>query len=148
MAKLTLSTGSNRGDRATLLNRAANLLESRIGPIVYRSPVRETAAWGLPDQADFLNQILVIDTRRPCRGSELVPELHRLLDVTQAIELELGRTREVHWGPRTVDIDLIFVDDLRYEDARLSLPHPWWRHRLFVTELLPEDPRFLPPYSR
>ncbi|MCP9235411.1 2-amino-4-hydroxy-6-hydroxymethyldihydropteridine diphosphokinase [Lewinella sp. JB7] len=139
MAKLTLSTGSNVGDREFYLARAGSLLEERLGTIVYRSEVIETAAWGYTEQSPFLNQVLVLEAEVETSGPAIGPDLHRLLDITQAIEEELGRQRTLKWGPRTVDIDLIFVDDLRYEDERISLPHPWWRHRPFVTQLLPPD---------
>ena len=132
---VTLALGTNLGDRAGLLAAARVLVEARIGPIVAASSELENPAWGLTDQPDFLNQVIVVHyglTPPPLR-----PQLHRLLDLTQAIELELGRTRKQHWGPRSCDVDIVFVGDLRYEDERLSLPHPWWRERDFVRGLLP-----------
>ena len=137
MAKLTLSLGSNRGDRHALLATARNELAGRLGPLSFQSAVIETEAWGNTQQAGFLNQLVI------CRIPHLITErvqpvvLHRLLDITQSIETALGRVRRRPWGPRTMDIDLIFLDDVRYEDHRISLPHPWWRQRAFVTDLLP-----------
>lgn len=137
MAKLTLSLGSNLGDRTEYLARARRLLTTRIGPIRYASPILETPAWGNTAQPDFLNQVVVIETALP---PPLAAALHHLLDTTQAIEQALGRVRTEHWGPRTVDIDIIFIDDLHYTDDRLTVPHPLWQERSFVTDLLPPDP--------
>lgn len=137
-----MATGSNRGDRAEYLRRAKVLLTERIGPLRYASAVVETAAWGRTEQADFMNQVLVLElggaAGAALREGPVSPAvLHDLLDRTQAIERALGRTRELHWGPRTLDVDLIFLGDVRYEGERLSLPHPWWRQRAFVRDLLP-----------
>lgn len=100
----------------------------------------ETKAWGVEDQPDFLNQVIVVEhdlgsAAGTGKGS-LKTSLLRLLDLTQAIEAELGRERKTPWGPRTCDIDIIFVDDIRFESERLSLPHPWWAERDFVSGLL------------
>ncbi|NJB85232.1 2-amino-4-hydroxy-6-hydroxymethyldihydropteridine diphosphokinase [Lewinella marina] len=148
MAKLTLSIGSNLGNRDEHLKNAREALSRRLGLIHYASPVVETAPWGMTDQPAFLNQLLVVETNARLRGTSIRPELHRLLKETQQIEEELGRERDLHWGPRTVDIDLIFADDVIYEDERISLPHPWWRQRAFVTDLLPTDLRTAPRYFR
>ena len=137
MAKLTLSLGSNLGDRHQLLTAARSKIAASLGLLTYESPIVETPAWGHTDQPNFLNQ-LVICTLYPIDSTTtLRTHLHALLDRTQAIEAELGRERTIHWGSRTIDIDLIFLQDIRYEDHRLSLPHPWWRQRPFVTDLLP-----------
>ena len=140
MAKLTLSLGSNVGDRDLFLREARDLLRGRLGRLVYASEVIETEPWGKPDQSSFLNQVvMVVHSPEPAETS-VGTYLHSILDITQAIEAELGRERKEIWGPRTVDIDLIFADDLTFEDERISLPHPWWREREFVTRLLPPQP--------
>ncbi len=125
------------GDRANFLRRAKVLIGERIGPLTRQSAVVETPAWGNTDQGDFLNQVLEVALPGHWFGNDLTDRLHDLLDQTQAIERELGRERKTQWGPRTIDIDLIFLDDLRFESQRLSLPHPWWREREFVAGLLP-----------
>lgn len=135
MAKLTLSLGSNLGNRRQYLAEARNAIIAEIGPLAFESEIVITPAWGLHDQPDYLNQLLVVLADAPDR--DLPGALHHILDLTQEIEQRLGRERKLHWGPRTIDIDLIFYDDVRYEDERLSLPHPWWRARAFVTDLLP-----------
>ncbi|THH41584.1 2-amino-4-hydroxy-6-hydroxymethyldihydropteridine diphosphokinase [Neolewinella litorea] len=146
MAKLTLSIGSNLGNREEILARARKALTAVLGPIRYASPVLETPPWGKEDQPSFLNQLLVVETAANLSGKGIRDELHRLLSSTQEIENKLGRQRDLHWGPRTIDIDLIFVDDLLYEDERISLPHPWWKQRSFVTDLLPDDHQYAPRY--
>lgn len=131
---LTLALGTNLGDRAVILAAARKLIGERIGPIIAESSVVETAAWGVTDQPDFLNQVVVVDYPAPQPTPHLRPRLHDLLNATQAIEADLGldRTTKTHWGPRTCDVDIIFWGDLRYEDERISLPHPWWAVRDFV----------------
>lgn len=137
MAKLTLSLGSNLGDRDQYLREARRLLSKRLGEIVYESNLLQTPPWGKLDQPAFLNQVIVLHAPDRSAAQTVNAYLHHLLTVTQSIEAELGRERKEHWGPRTVDIDLIFLDDIIYEDERLSLPHPWWRERDFVHRLLP-----------
>lgn len=141
MAKLTLSLGSNLGNRRAILEAAIRELIARLGPLHYRSELIETPAWGLTDQPNFLNAVIVLAAPpdRPTYGSTLPPTLHRYLDACQAVEDQFGRVRGMPWGPRTLDVDLVFVDDIIYEDERLSLPHPWWRERTFVRDLLPID---------
>lgn len=139
---ITLALGSNLGDRHAILASARDHIVERIGPLISASSLRETKAWGVTEQPDFLNQVIVV-RYHPDLGADagakevsLKATLHRLLDLTQGIERDLGRERKTHWGPRTCDIDIIFVDDLRYEDERLSLPHPWWAVREFVGNIM------------
>jgi dihydropteroate synthase/2-amino-4-hydroxy-6-hydroxymethyldihydropteridine diphosphokinase len=87
------------------------------------SPVYETAPWGMTDQPDFLNICLLGRTG-------LSP--HKLLKQFKSIERALGREPGERWGPRAIDIDLIFYDDLIIDDERLSVPHPQLSQRLFV----------------
>ena len=129
-----------------------------MGPILHQTSIIETAAWGKTDQPDFLNQVVVLrptvledrfltDGLFPDAPS-LTERLHDLLNETQLIEELLGRDRKDHWGPRTCDIDIIFVDRIRYEDDRLSLPHPWWRVRDFVGGLIERELPDLQPFGR
>ena len=141
-AKLLLSIGSNLGDRPAILASAVDRIVSDLGPIAYASAVMETAAWGKEDQPSFLNQVVGVSLPLPPPGPETAATLHRMLDVTQCIETAHGRERHQHWGPRTLDIDLIYFGDLVYEDARISLPHPWRHQRPFVYGLLPPGPDF------
>ena len=146
MAKLTLSLGSNLGDRRRFLADARRELGRQLGPLVYTSTLVRNPPWGPVPQEDFLNQVIVLSVEASLSGPPLPADLHRILDITQAIETRAGRQRDVRWGPRTLDIDLIFLEDIIYEDERLSLPHPWWWQRGFVRDLLP--PGLLDPYGR
>lgn len=134
---LTLALGANLGDRESTLAAARRAIGEHIGPIIATSTLLQTPAWGVTDQPDFLNQVIVVDITIDL-PQHLRPRLHQLLDITQSIERELGldRSTKAHWGPRVCDIDLIFLDDLHYEDERISLPHPWWAARDFVGGLI------------
>ena len=137
---LTLALGANLGDREATLRAARQAIAAAIGPIIASTTLLETPAWGVTDQPDFLNQVIVVSV-----SSEFPlhprPRLHQLLDITQEIERSLGldRSKKVHWGPRACDIDLIFLDGWHYEDERISLPHPWWAARDFVGGLIERE---------
>jgi len=141
---VTLALGSNLGDRHVILASARQMIGERIGQITAESKLMETKAWGVEDQPDFLNQVITLQYNfgEHAGAGEvfLKDKLLRLLDLTQEIEVELGRKRKIHWGPRTCDIDIIFVDNVRFETERLSLPHPWWAERAFVRDLLVARP--------
>jgi 2-amino-4-hydroxy-6-hydroxymethyldihydropteridine diphosphokinase len=124
-----LSTGANRGNRLRQLAVARQLIEERIGRVDAASHVYQTKAWGLEDQADFLNQVLKVRTA-------LSPEdvLERIL----AIEQELGRIREGKWGSRLIDIDILFYDDRIIHTENLIVPHPLIPRRRFVLAPLQE----------
>jgi 2-amino-4-hydroxy-6-hydroxymethyldihydropteridine diphosphokinase len=116
--------GSNLGDREDLISRALGELRPR-----RVSRVVETEPWGLRDQPRFLNAVAEIET-------DLDPPalLGHLLDV----ERRLGRVRDVRWGPRTLDLDLLLYGDLELRRPDLELPHPRLADRRFVLEGLAE----------
>ena len=120
--RAVLSLGSNLGDREWTLMSAAEAL-NEIGEVVAFSSFLESRAVGGPPQPDYLNAVLILDT-------QLEPA--ELLRVCQAIEKIFGRTREVQWGPRTLDIDLITCDSHIMNDENLTLPHPRAAERKFV----------------
>ncbi len=127
MAKVFLSLGSNMGDRLNYLERAFNELAANPQiTIVDQSSVYETKPVGYLDQDDFLNMVVAIATR-------LSP--HELLDYIQEVELRLGRKRDKHWSPRTIDIDILIFGEEIIEDERLTIPHKLMHERVFV--LLP-----------
>ena len=102
--KATVGLGSNMGDRLANLQFAIDTLNATVGVQVhYISPVYETEPVGGPVQADYLNAVVVLKTI-------LSPE--QLLEVTQQIELAAHRERIERWGPRTLDLDLLAMDDL------------------------------------
>ncbi len=137
---LTIALGTNLGNRSDNMNQARSLIQERIGPIIQESTILETKAWGVTEQPDFLNQVVVVSLDQHdfagTTRSSIRATLHHLLDITQSIERDLGRERKTHWGARTIDLDLIFLGDIRYEDERISLPHPWWKERDFVRGLV------------
>ena len=94
-----------------------------------RSADYRTPPWGKTDQPWFLNGALAIET-------ELGP--HDLLDACLSIERDLGRVREERWGPRLIDIDVLFYDGASVSDERLVLPHRYVRERAFVLVPLAE----------
>jgi 2-amino-4-hydroxy-6-hydroxymethyldihydropteridine diphosphokinase len=114
-----LSLGSNLGDRRALLRDAIDSLPD----VVAVSPVYETAPVGGPEQDNFLNLVVQLDT-------ELTPT--QLLGVCHRIESSAERVRDVRWGPRTLDIDIIWMDGVQMDDERLTIPHPRWKERRFV----------------
>lgn len=128
MGLAAVGLGSNLGDRAAEL-RSAALRLARLGRVVAASAVFETEPRDLLAQPDFLNAALLLETALPPR---------ELLDGCLAIERERGRMREVPRGPRTLDLDLLFVDDLVLEEAGLVLPHPRLAERRFVLAPLAE----------
>ena len=91
----------------------------------------ETAAWGLTDQADFLNLALALETKLPAET---------LLRSCQQIEKDLDRVRHEHWGPRTVDIDILLYGQEIWETEHLKVPHPYMSQRAFVLVPLVEIP--------
>jgi 2-amino-4-hydroxy-6-hydroxymethyldihydropteridine diphosphokinase len=121
-----LLLGANLGDRVATLAQAVVRIEQRVGRVVSQSNLYETAPWGVTDQPAFLNQVLAVETT-------LEPEM--VLAQTQAIEYELGRVRHEHWGARTIDIDLLYYDQLIWQTPTLTLPHPLLHQRRFT--LLP-----------
>jgi 2-amino-4-hydroxy-6-hydroxymethyldihydropteridine diphosphokinase len=119
-----LGLGANLGDRLTTLREAVDLLAADPGIVVRRtSRVWETDPVGGPEQPDFLNIVVEIDT-------DLDP--HDLLAAVNRVESELGRVRDVRWGPRTIDIDILLIDALTIDDGRLTVPHPRMHQRAFV----------------
>ncbi len=120
-----VAIGSNLGDRMANLREARRRIDASVGLRVLRaSRIYETAAVG-PPQPDYLNAVLEVDA---CRS----PRAH--LQVLQAIESSLGRdrAREQRWGPRTLDLDLLWQGGLRLSLPGLELPHPRIQERSFV----------------
>ena len=113
MTRAVLSLGSNLGDRLAHLRDA---VAGFADVLVAASPVYETAPWGGVEQADFLNAVLVVDDP----GTDAWDWLRR----GQALEQAAGRARDVRWGPRTLDVDVVTVDGVTSSDPELLLPHP------------------------
>ncbi|OLT48377.1 2-amino-4-hydroxy-6-hydroxymethyldihydropteridine diphosphokinase [Saccharomonospora sp. CUA-673] len=124
MSRAVLSLGSNLGDRLAYLRVAVDGLRD---VLVAVSSVYETAPWGVTDQPDFLNAVCIVDD--PARDE------WAWLELAQSLERAAERVREQRWGPRTLDVDVVTVDDVRSADERLTLPHPGTPHR--ATVLIP-----------
>lgn len=120
-----LSLGSNVGNRAANLKLALDSLSPQM-EVKARSKVYETPPWGYTDQDKFLNQVVRVQT---------YVEPEPLLKHLKRLEKALGRTETFHYGPRVIDIDILFYDDLVLETSLLTLPHPSLHKRGFV--LLP-----------
>lgn len=133
MATVTLALGSNLGDRLGALRAATSALSERGLRFLASSRVWETEAVGGPaDQPAYLNAVIRMSTERS-------PE--EILEVAHEVEDSLGRTREVRWGPRTIDVDIVLIDDLVIDDPALTVPHPRAAERAFVVlPLLDIDP--------
>jgi 2-amino-4-hydroxy-6-hydroxymethyldihydropteridine diphosphokinase len=119
-----LALGSNLGDREESLRRAVDLLGAQPGLTVTESSrVWETVPVGGPPQPAFLNAVVRVDT-------ELAPS--ELLRACHHVESELGRVRDVRWGPRTIDVDILLIDERVVDTPELRVPHPRMTERAFV----------------
>jgi 2-amino-4-hydroxy-6-hydroxymethyldihydropteridine diphosphokinase len=133
VAVVTFGLGSNLGDRLATLRAACSALTERGLRFLASSRVWETDPVGGPsDQPAYLNAVVRMST-------DLSPG--EVLDAAHAVEDVLGRTREVRWGPRTIDVDVLLIDDLVLDDPNLTVPHPRLAERAFVVlPLLDIDP--------
>jgi 2-amino-4-hydroxy-6-hydroxymethyldihydropteridine diphosphokinase len=132
MAEAFIALGGNVGDvRATFDKAIAIVCDGAAVRLLARSSDYRTPPWGVTDQPPFINAVIAVSTT-------LSP--HALLSGAQACERALGRDRaqERHWGPRTIDLDLLAYDDLVLNDATLTLPHPHLFERAFVLVPLAE----------
>lgn len=117
-----LSLGTNLGDRAANLRLALDSLPPQM-TVQAKSRIYETPPWGYTEQNAFLNQAVKADTY-------LDPE--PLLKHLKRLEIALGRTETFRYGPRLIDIDILFYDDLVLETPLLTIPHPHLHERGFV----------------
>ncbi|MHC1758633.1 MAG: 2-amino-4-hydroxy-6-hydroxymethyldihydropteridine diphosphokinase [Negativicutes bacterium] len=121
---ILIGLGSNMGERDQNLQHALGMLETDGCICIDKvSSIYETAPFGVMDQNDFLNMVVVVKT-------ELSPEklLHKCLTVENA----MGRVRSRHWGPRIIDLDLLIYDAVQMQTDNLTLPHPGIGQRAFV----------------
>ena len=124
MSRVYLSLGSNMGDSFFyILNAISKLDKLDMTQVTRVSKFYITKAWGYKEQDDFINCCVELETK-------LLP--YKLLSEISNIESNLQRVREVHWGPRTIDIDIIFYDELRIESEKLTVPHKYYKQRNFV----------------
>ncbi len=137
MHNVYLLTGSNVGDKQAHLHRAFNKIGALAGGRIQASAIYQTQPWGVLNHDDYLNQAIQIETA--LSATELLKGL-------RAIETSEGRTGDEKNTPRTLDIDILFYDDLLLESAVLVIPHPRLHLRRFVLEPLCEiAPHFIHP---
>ena len=115
--------GSNIGDRLTQLNRAFELISTEIGPNAKKSSVFETEAWGKLDQDNFLNQAALVHTSLSAEDTLLK---------CKDIEKQMGSFKTETWGPRTIDIDVLFYNESIIDKENIKIPHPMIEKRNFV----------------
>lgn len=131
--RIYLLAGGNLGEREDFLTLAREQTVRRIGNVLRVSPIYETAAWGLRDQPDFLNQAWEVDTLLPAAG---------VLQAIHQIERDLGRRFRRTWGEREIDIDLLFYGREVIDMPDLQVPHPRLAERRFALQplfdLIPE----------
>lgn len=139
MARATLLLGSNRGNRMMILEQAIREIQENAGKIHAFSSLYESEPWGFIDDIPFINQVVVIETT-------LSPK--HLLNMLLSIENALGRVRKnaTVYSPRTIDIDILFYDDLIVKEPDLQIPHPRMQNRMFtLLPLMEISPEFIHP---
>lgn len=114
-----LGLGSNLGDRRATLRQAVGAMPEAVAV----SPVYETEPVGGPEQGPYYNIVVELDTNRSPR---------ELLELCRELERAADRTREIRWGPRTLDVDILLVGELTVDDDDLTVPHPRMTERNFV----------------
>lgn len=129
MSTIYLLLGANLGDRFSQLSNAFKEIEERVGSVIKYSALYETAAWGREDEPSYLNQVLCVTT-------DLAP--HELLKTIHEIESDLGRTRQMRWESRLIDIDILFYNEMVLNDSDLVIPHPFIHKRKFTLVPLAE----------
>ncbi len=136
MSKVTILSGSNLDDRSFYLQQAIKLIRERVGVVTAQSSVYESEPWGYTSSNSFYNQLIVVETK--FNPQDVLRQL-------QEIEHQLGRVRDrgKKYIDRTLDLDILFYDDLVLNSEGLVIPHPEVANRRFVlvplAELFPEN---------
>lgn len=124
-----IGIGSNLGNREENCENAISHLAKKGIKVLKRSSFYETEPWGIKDQRKFINMAVETET-------VLTPV--ELLKTLKAIETELGRQKDIHWGPRIIDLDILLYDNLLIKTENLEIPHPGIKDRGFVLKPLSE----------
>lgn len=133
--RVYLGVGSNMGDRMEYINNAIDIIETQEDTkVIHVSGLIETKPYGGVAQDDFLNGCIAVETLK---------EPFELLDFLMDVEKQQGRVRTVHWGPRTLDLDILMYDDLVMNERELTIPHREMHKRMFVLEPLAEIAPYL-----
>ncbi len=137
MTTVFLGLGSNRGDRKKNILKAIKLLEKNSQKVLRLSSLRETKPYGYKKQKKFLNAVIKLKTK-------LSPS--ELLELCKKIEKKIGRKKSFRWGPREIDIDILFFGKEIIRNKKLTIPHGDLRNRTFVLQPLTEiAPNFVHP---
>lgn len=137
MNRLYISLGSNMGNPEQKLREAVSHIGNKLGKIQRCSSIYQTAAWGKTDQPDFLNQVIIAETRMDARTA---------MQVLLGIEKEMGRIRTEKNAPRVIDLDILFCNHEQIDLPELQIPHPHIAGRRFVLVPLNElSPLFRHP---
>jgi 2-amino-4-hydroxy-6-hydroxymethyldihydropteridine diphosphokinase len=129
LSRVVLELGSNVGARSRNLSAARRRLREKGVRVLRQSQVIETEPWGVTDQPRFLNQVV---------EGEWDGSPRQLLQAAKAVEREGGRVATKRWGPRVVDVDILFFDDRKVDEPDLVIPHPRIKERPFVLQSLEE----------
>ncbi|MFN2528723.1 MAG: 2-amino-4-hydroxy-6-hydroxymethyldihydropteridine diphosphokinase [Candidatus Baltobacteraceae bacterium] len=133
MHAAAVAIGSNLGDPVENVRKAIGALR-QAGELTAVSRLYRSEPWGEENQPYFINAVALISTPR---------EPRELLNALQEIEREMGRRPTYKWGPRIIDLDIVYFDDLKLDEPDLKIPHPHFRERSFVLVPLAEiDPRY------
>jgi 2-amino-4-hydroxy-6-hydroxymethyldihydropteridine diphosphokinase len=124
-----IGIGSNLGKRELNCFQTIELIKSSLGIVEACSSIYETKAWGVVEQSDFINMAIKLIT-----SYEPLTLLHRL----KGIEKTMGREKTFRWGPRVIDLDILFYDNLTVVTPELIIPHPGLHERLFVLKPMME----------
>lgn len=137
MNTVYLLLGSNMGNSNTQLSKAIDNVEKKIGRVTRQSSLYATAAWGNTIQPDFLNQVIIVETKLPAEQT---------MQIILSIEKKMGRIRTVKNAPRIIDIDILFFNKEIIHEEQLTIPHPQIPNRRFVLVPLNElSPNFKHP---
>jgi 2-amino-4-hydroxy-6-hydroxymethyldihydropteridine diphosphokinase len=139
MTEVYLALGSNVGDSKSYFINAVSLMNSKLKNIT-QAPIYKSKAAGYTNQPDFLNTALRADT-------DLAPI--KLLEFINKVEKQVGRIERFRWGPREIDIDIIFYGDHIMESEKLTIPHSEFRNRAFVLKPLSDlNPQLIDPVTK
>lgn len=129
MPRVYIGIGSNLGRREEQCMRAIGVMREKGLMVLRHSSLHETEPWGNENQPSFINAVVEVET-----GLKPIP----LLALLKQIEHDMGRQHTVRWGPRMIDLDILFYDDLKMDEPGLSIPHPLMHERVFVLAPLAE----------
>jgi 2-amino-4-hydroxy-6-hydroxymethyldihydropteridine diphosphokinase len=137
MNTVYLLLGSNIGNSEEQLRLATQNIKKQVGNVIASSSIYQTAAWGKTDQPDFLNQVIIVETKQWAEDT---------LSLILNIEEKMGRIRTEKNAPRIIDIDILFFNEAIIQEKELTVPHPEIQNRLFVLTPLNElNPDYIHP---